>query len=416
MSSGPRHVVLVGGGLASVVAIECLRAEGYDGTIRLVSEEADLPYDRPPLSKAYLSGEKSPEEIRLHDAQWYDAMRVDLVLGQAASALDPIARHLVLADGWRLPYDALLLATGARARQLPAHVCAPDVPVHVLRNRADADRLKQALVPGHHVVLIGGGVIGMEVAATLQQHGCAVTVLEGGDRIMARFFLPALSQLLAQQHARRGVQIRTGVRIDSVLRQGDTCRIALGDGTTLEAHAVVVGIGCDPNAGWLASSGLALHAGAVRVDARGETSAPGVYATGDMAAFPLPNGQLTRWENWTHARLHAAHAARHMLGKGGAYEEIPWVWSDQFDMNLQVFGCPSPDLEMVRRGRIDDGRMTAFHLRQGMLVGATLINDARHKMPLRKLLARGARLDPALLADPAVDLKKLAANLATTHD
>ncbi|MDT3671250.1 MAG: FAD-dependent oxidoreductase [Aromatoleum sp.] len=408
--SGPKNVVLIGGGLASLAAIETLRAEGYDGAIRLVSDEAEIPYDRPPLSKAYLSGETPLGGILLHDEAWYESMRVDLELGRKVEAIDPSARQVRIAGGQALGYDRVLIGTGARARELPVSVVAPEVPVHYIRTRADSDRLRESVKAGARVVLIGGGVIGMEAAATLVQLGCDVTVLEAGERIMARFFPPALSEMLAEVHAARGVKLHARVVIESVSRQGDESVVTLGDGTTLAADIVIVGIGSVPNAELAVDAGLELRYGGIMVDVRAQTAADGVYAAGDVATFQLPDGRWARWENWTHARLHGAHSARHMLGKGQTYAELPWVWSDQYDLNLQVLGSPESSDPPAIRGSLEAGRVTAFHLDGGRLVGATMINDARNKSSIRKLLERGDAVSPEQLVDPSVDLKKLAAS------
>jgi NADPH-dependent 2,4-dienoyl-CoA reductase/sulfur reductase-like enzyme len=407
------HIVLVGGGVASISAIETLRAEGHAGRITLVSDEAELPYDRPPLSKAYLSGEATAESLRLHDAAWYDTMQVSLHLGCRATALEPAQRRLLLADGTALAYDQLLLATGARARALPPTAMHPGVRAHVIRTREDAARLRLAARAGARVVLIGGGVIGMEAAATLVTLGCDVTVLEAGDRIMARFFPPVLSALLAQVHAARGVKLHTGVVIDAVEPAGATGEegavVTLTGGTRLVADLLLVGVGAVPNVDLAAGVGLALRLQGIEVNERAETSAPGVYAAGDVATFQLPGGEWTRWENWTHARQQAAHAARHMLGKGGAYAELPWVWSDQYDLNLQVLGSPLSASPVVLRGSLEGGRLAAFHRQGDRIVGATLVNDGRHKSAIRKLVAQGAAVTAEQLADPGVDLKRLAA-------
>ncbi len=409
MTMAPQNIVLIGGGVAAISAIETLRTEGYDGALHLVSDEAELPYDRPPLSKAYLSGEAALPTILLHDAAWYDSQRVTLSLGQAVASIDVAGQALQLQGGGRLAFDRLLIATGARARTLPASVVAADVPQHVVRTRADADGLRHTVRPGARAVLVGGGVIGMEVAATLVQQGCEVTVLEAGDRVMARFFPPKLSALLAAVHAGEGVKIRTGVGIMAITQRGAVSFISLADGSTLEAEVLVVGVGATPNSELAEAAGLRLRLQGIEVDDAAMTSAPNLYAAGDVATFRLPGHDWARWENWTHARLQAAHAARHMLGKGLAYTELPWVWSDQYDMNLQVLGSPVSDDPVVLRGSLEGGRLAAFHRRDGRLIGATLVNDGKHKSAVRKLVEKGALVPPEQLADPAVDLKKLAA-------
>ncbi|HEX5805872.1 MAG TPA: FAD-dependent oxidoreductase, partial [Macromonas sp.] len=240
-------------------------------------------------------------------------------------------------------------------------------------------------------------------------NGCDVTVLEAGDRVMARFFPPKLSEMLAAVHQQQGVKLLTGVGITSITQRGAESVIALADGTTLVADAVIVGIGAQPNTALAEASGLTLRQGGVEVDETAQTSAAGVYAAGDVATFRLAGADWIRWENWTHARQQAAHAARHMLGKGTEYHELPWVWSDQYDMNIQVLGSPVSDDPVVLRGSLEGGRLAAFHRSKGKLVGATLINDGKHKSPIRKLIEKQAVVPPEQLSDAAVDLKKLAA-------
>ncbi|ALQ02625.1 MULTISPECIES: NAD(P)/FAD-dependent oxidoreductase [Pseudomonas] len=410
--SGPNRIVLVGGGLASIAAIEALRNEGYEGLITLISDEPELPYDRPPLSKTYLSAEVNLQQILLHDQAWYDAMKVELALGVAVERIDPATCQIRLQDGKAFQYDRLLIGTGARPRALPETVIEPGVGVHYIRTRVDADQLRAAVKPGARAVLIGGGVIGMESAATLVQLGCQVTVLEGSDRIMARFFPPVLSELLARLHAHKGVDVRTAVVIEKVSQEGTQAVVRLAGGEVLTADILVIGIGVTPNVEIAVQAGIELEQHGIRVDSRGETCAPGIFASGDVATFPLPDGSMIRWENWTHARLHAAHAARHMLDKGSEYNEQPWVWSDQYDLNIQVLGSSVSEDAPILRGGLDQGKLTALHLSDGILVGATMINDGKSKASVRKLLGRTISGElHAQLADATLDLKKIVASL-----
>ena len=269
--SGPNTIVLVGGGLASIAAVEALRNEGYEGLITLISDEPELPYDRPPLSKTYLSAEVNLQQILLHDQAWFDAMKVELVLGVSVARIDPATCRVCLQDGRAIQFDRLLIATGARPRALPETVIEPGVGVHYIRTRADADQLRAVVKPGARAVLIGGGVIGMETAATLVQLGCQVTVLEGSDRIMARFFPPVLSERLARVHVENGVDVRTGVVIEKVCQEGTQAIIGLADGDVLTADILVVGIGVIPNVEIAVKAGIELEQHGVRVDSRGET-------------------------------------------------------------------------------------------------------------------------------------------------
>lgn len=409
------RIVVVGGGVGAAAAVEALRNEGYEGTIIQISDEAVLPYDRPPLSKAYLSGETALTDILLHPEGWYAANKVELKLGKAATSIDVAGKAVVLADGERIPYDRLLLANGARARLLPGLPEEIAPITHYVRTTADAERIRSQAGEGKRAVMIGGGVIGVETAATLKLLGCDVTVLEMAPRIMARFFPAELSEKLAELHRRRGVNILTNIGIESVTAVGAgdnlTAVVSLKDGREFVADLLVVGIGVIPNAELGSAAGLKVECGGIAVDAYGQTSAPGIYAIGDVAAFPLPDGTMTRWENWTHARNQGAVAVKHMLGKETApYGEIPWIWSDQYDFNIQVTGSPEAE-QVVLREDTAARRITAFHLKGGKVVGATTINDSRNKMAVRKLIEKGAVVEAEKLADLSVDLKKLVASL-----
>ena len=411
MSGAPGKIVIVGGGVGAVTAAESLRNEGFEGGITLISDEASLPYDRPPLSKGYLSGEMSMGDILLHSLEWYAENRITLKLGQAAASIDVAGNAVVLADGERIAYDRLLLANGARARLLPGIPAELSSRVHYVRTTQDADRIRTQAIGGKRAVMIGGGVIGIETAATLKQLGCDVTVLEMMPRVMARFFPDELSQMLATIHAAKGVKILTSIGIESIKATGDGAVVTLKDGRVISADLIVVGIGVIPNVELGSDAGLKTQLGGIEVNGFGQTSAPHIYAIGDVAAFPLPDGNITRWENWTHARQFANVAVKHMHGKEVApYAEIPWIWSDQYDFNIQVTGSPEAD-QVVLRGSLEAGRLTAFHLQQGRVAGATTINDSRNKASVKKLIERGATIPPDQLADNTIDLKKLGAAL-----
>jgi 3-phenylpropionate/trans-cinnamate dioxygenase ferredoxin reductase component len=416
------QIVIVGGGVGAAAAAEMLRSEGFEGRIIQISDETSLPYDRPPLSKGYLSGEMALGDILLHAEDWYTEHKVTLKLGQAVASINIAENAVVLENGERVAYDRLLLANGARARLLPGIPPQLSDKVHYVRTTQDADRIR-ALAGGgsggdnnggKRAVMIGGGVIGIETAATLKLLGCDVTVLEMAPRIMARFFPPELSQLLESVHTAKGVNILTGIGIESIKEKDGAARVSLKDGREFLADLLVVGIGVVPNSELGAEAGLETHLQGIKVNGVGQTSSPAIYAVGDVAAFPLPDGNWTRWENWTHARNHAAVAVKHMLGKDTAhYADTPWIWSDQYDFNIQVTGSPEAE-QVVMRGSLDSGRLTAFHLKQGRVVGATTINDSRNKASIRKLIERDASL-PFLsveqLADTSADLKKLVASL-----
>ena len=406
-----QQIVVVGGGFAGVSAVETLREQGYDGRILMVSDETELPYDRPPLSKDYLKGEQQLADIVFHDEAWYRDKQVDFQLGTTVSGLDLSARSLRTASGQTIAYDRLLLVTGARPRQLHGPFEHAGVPLHYLRSRGDADQMRKLAKPGSRVVLVGGGVIGMEAAATLSELGCKVTVLEAAERIMARFFPAELSELLAQIHRDKGIDIRTQAIIDSVSKAGtEGAVVRLQDGSTIEADWVLAGIGVIPNYELAENAGLPIRLQGIEVNAQARTGAAAVYAAGDVASFEIA-GTWTRWENWTHARHQAQVAAKAMLGQDVSYWDVPWVWSHQFDFNLQVTGAPHGDT-IVKRGDLSNNKLTVFHLKGGRIIGATTINESKHKSSIRKLVEARAAIEPAVLADAGTDLKKLAASLA----
>jgi NADPH-dependent 2,4-dienoyl-CoA reductase/sulfur reductase-like enzyme len=406
----PKQIVVVGGGWAAVSAIETLREQGYDGSILMLSEEAELPYDRPPLSKTYLNGEQKLQEIVFHDEAWYRDKHVDFELGVTVGRLDLASHSVHTASGQRHTYDRLLLVTGTRPRMLHGPFEQAGVPLNYLRSRFDADALRKRAVPGSQVVLIGGGVIGMEAAATLLGMGCKVAVLELADRVMARFFPAELSQLLMELHRSRGVNVRTGVVIDSITRRGpEGALIRLQDGSIVEADWLLAGVGVIPNYELAENAGLPIRLKGIEVDSACRTGAAGVYAAGDVTSFEIA-GTWTRWENWTHARHQAQVAAKAMLGQTVSYWDVPWVWSHQYEFNIQVTGAPHGD-SVVHRGDFSSGKLTVFHLKNDRLIGATTINESKYKSSIRKLVEARAVIPKPVLADPAMDLKKLANSL-----
>jgi NADPH-dependent 2,4-dienoyl-CoA reductase/sulfur reductase-like enzyme len=400
------RIIIAGAGLAGVSAAEALRAMGYGGAIKLFDDEGEWPYDRPPLSKAYPAGALEDHRCHLRPAEWYAAQGIELYRGLAVTGFDPAAHHVTTADGGRHEYDRLLLATGASARALPG-LTASHPRLRYLRTIADARALRVWLRPGARAILIGGGVIGMECAATAAQAGCAVTVLEGGERIMARFFPSVMSDFLAERHRGAGVTIHTHFVVQRVVLTDSGVSVFGPGPDPIEGDFVIAGIGAAPNVTLAAAAGLRLVAGGIEVDESGRSSAPEVYAAGDCAAFPAPDGGHARWENWTHAAAHAQHVARAMVGAVSHYAAVPWVWSDQYDLNIQVTGRPDAD-QIVQRGDMQSGRFTLFHLVEGRVRGGTTVNNGRDKRPLAALVRAGAFVAAAALADPSVPLKALA--------
>jgi 3-phenylpropionate/trans-cinnamate dioxygenase ferredoxin reductase subunit len=392
------NVVVVGASLAGIRTAEALRRLGYDGRLALVGDEPHRPYDRPPLSKELLRGDREPDQIALVKPDAFDALRLDLHLGVRAESLDLAARRVALGSGERLPYDGLVIATGARARELPG---APKLPgVHVLRTVDDALAIRAELAGGPRVAVIGAGFIGAEVAATCRQRGLEVTLLEALPHPMARVLNRDVGMVCAGAHRDAGVDVRLGVGVQALEGGARVERVRLDDGSTVAADVVVVGIGAIPETRWLESSGLALSDG-VLCDATCATAAPGVVAAGDVARWHHPGyGEPIRIEHWTHAVEQAeAAAARLLNGPAGCppFAPVPFVWSDQYDLKLQATGRIRPDDEMfVAHGSLAERRFVALFGRDGRLTGALALNRVRQLMGYRRLLREAASFEDAV--------------------
>lgn len=396
----------MGAGQAGRRCAEALRARDTEAEILLIGEEDHPPYDRPPLSKAVLVGEDPGPALFPRTEAEYADRRIALRLGTRVGAIEPEAGRLVTEAGERIGYDQLVLATGARARMLPVPG-AVHPQVLTLRNLADAERLRRCLEQRPRVAVIGGGLIGLEVAASARRVGCAVTVLEAADRLMARAVPPPISARIEGLHRRYGVALRLGVTLAAIEARPDgALRLDAGP-DVIEADLVVVGIGAVPNAELAEAAGAAVQNG-ILTDGQGRTSVAGIYAAGEVARFPHPfwNGRLVRLEHWQVAQNQPEAVARAICGQAGAYDELPWFWTDQLGWNIQVLGDPDPSLRLVER---DEGeRLTALAVDEGGRVrGAVLINNGRDATPCRRLIASGASYDPSRLADPTQPLRSL---------
>lgn len=401
-----QHIVVVGASLAGLRTCESLRQEGFTGAITLIGDESEIPYDRPPLSKKVLAGEWEVDRIRLRKPDDLASLDLDLRLGVRATALDTGARSLTLADGSSLPFDGLVIATGASPRLLPGQPSLRGVLA--LRTLADSLALRELIADGTaRVVVIGAGFIGLEAAATARQKGCAVTVLEGGPAPLVRGLGPEIGAAVASVHGRHGVPVRCGVQVAALTDdgQGRVTGVRLGDGTVVDADVVLVGIGVAPNTEWLASSGLALRDGIV-CDATLCTGVTGIYAAGDCARWPnglfAPHGDMEmRVEHWTNAAEQGAAAARNMLAVARGeqpqpFESVPFFWSDQFDSRIQYVGRAhgGDDIEIIA-GSLD-GDFAALYGWEGRLRGVVGVNMPKRVMPFRALLAARASWDEAL--------------------
>jgi 3-phenylpropionate/trans-cinnamate dioxygenase ferredoxin reductase component len=395
-------IVIAGAGECGTRAAFALREEGWDGPVILAGTEPSSPYERPPLSK---TGELKPicDEDSLREAG------ITFLPGTEAARLDTAAHVLELADGRRLPYRSLLLATGARARRLPF---GGGTQVHVLRTHADSVALRERLAPGRRVAVIGGGFIGLELASSAAALGCAVTVIELGPRLMGRAVPARVAAVMAERHIAAGVDIRCGTGVTALAQTASGVAITLAEGATVEADVVIAGVGAAPETSLAETAGLEVADG-IAVDARFATSAPDVFAAGDCCRYPHPlyDGRPLRLESWRAAQEHGTAAARAMLGGTEPYAGVPWFWTDQHDYSLQVAGLADAASREVVRVR-PDGVEIWFGLADGgRLVAAAAAGPgnsvARDIRLAEMLIARRAAPDPAALADPGVGLKSV---------
>ncbi len=400
-------IVVVGAGQAGVQAVDSLRREGYRGPLVLIGAEAAAPYQRPPLSKKYLAGELPAERLALRQPSFYSDQQIELILGNAALHLDRRAQRLILADGRELGYGQLLLCLGASARRLDCPG-AQLAGVHYLRGIADADALGAALQARPRVVIVGGGYIGLETAASCRTLGCEVTVLEMGERLMGRVVAPVVSHFFAAEHTRQGIRIVCGKRIVRLTGTTAVTGVECADGSHYPADLVIVGVGGQAVTGLAAAAGLACDDG-ILVDADCRTSDPLIFAAGDCCNFPGPAGQRRRLESVDNAFEQAKVAAQNLLGGDTRYARTPWFWSDQFDLKLLIVGLAAGHDTVVVRGSPADRSFSVCYLRDGVLIALEAVNQAKDYMAARKLIDAGTRLDPQRLADPGVALGSAAA-------
>jgi len=404
MTAAPGMIV-VGAGQGGLQVAESLRAEGWDGPLTLIGEEPQAPYHRPPLSKAMLTGAMDEAQIAIRGPEFFEKHGIDLFTGERVTGIDRAARRVTLSDGRTLPYRGLALATGAHGRPLP--VPGADLEsVLGLRTLGDARRLRAALEGAERVVVIGGGFIGLEVAAVARKLGREVTVLEAADRLLARSATPFLAEVFAGLHRAHGVTVHLGAKVVELEgRDGRVAAVRTADGGRHPADVVVVGIGIIPNAELAAASGLACDGGVV-VDDCGRTDDPAIVAVGDCTVRRGAQGVL-RLESVQNAVEMGKSAAAALLGRERPFTAAPWFWSDQYDVKLQIAGLSAGYDQVVLRGEPAERRSSAFYFRDGALLAIDSLNRPQDHMLGRKLLDRKVPLTPEQAADPAFPLASL---------
>lgn len=413
MTGGAESILVLGAGEAGARAAMALRENGFAGRVTILGDEPHRPYERPPLSKAALTDADEPQAAFILTPEGLDEHDIAHLGGRAAISIDRAAHEVELADGERLSYDRLLIATGARARRLAVPGAGPENVLY-LRTFDEARKLRARLAPGSHIAIIGGGFIGLELAASARARGAEVTLIELAPRLLARAVPAEIAGVMAARHEAAGVRLLTGTGIERIEAEGERHAIVLSAGETIVCDGIVAGIGAVAETGLAERAGLAIDNG-VAVNGRLATLDPDIFAAGDCCSFPHPlyGGRRLRLEAWRNAQDQGNAAARAMLGSGNDYDAVPWFWSDQYDLTLQIAGLPDEGEETISRD-LGDGARLDFHLSgNGRLVAASAIGPngriARDVRLAEMLIARRAHPDRIALADATVKLKALLA-------
>jgi 3-phenylpropionate/trans-cinnamate dioxygenase ferredoxin reductase subunit len=398
------HTLIIGAGQAGLSAAAELRKRKYEGEITLIGDEPSAPYQRPPLSKAYLTGETPIDRLWLKPEAWYEKADVTVRTGERVTAIDRSASEVITGEGDRLSYDQLILATGGQARRIP--LPGADLPgVFVLRNLAEADALSDALSTAKRLVIIGAGYIGLEVAASARKRGLEVTVLEAADRPMARTASALLSGWFGAIHRGYGVDLRVSAPVSAITGTTRAEGVELADGEVVDADLVLVAAGLAPSTQLAEAAGIACQDG-ILVDAHARADDPRIYAIGDVARFDLPRyGRSVRLESVQNAIEQGKAAAASICGEPFDYDPVPWFWSDQYELKLQIAGLIEGADQMVRRGDPEEGKFALFHLKDGRLIACEAVNSAPEYMGSQRLIAMGASPDPERLRDSSVAMR-----------
>ena len=411
MTTENQSVLIVGAGECGARAAFALRENGHAGRIVLIGTEALHPYERPPLSKAALAADAMPTHVAPRER--FEEHGIDLLTGVSATAIDPAAKTADLSSGATISFDVALIATGASPRRLP-FIPKDSKRIVTLRTFQDALAIRRSLGEGRHIAIIGGGFIGLELAASARKAGTKVTLVEGLPRVLSRGVPAAIAERIASRHIAEGVDLHCGTSIAGIDEMADKAVIVLADGERISADLVIVGIGAAPNVALAEAARLAIENG-IAVNDRLQTSAPGIYAAGDCCSFPLAiyGGRRVRLEAWRNAQDQGTLAARNMLGHDEPISSVPWFWSDQYDLTLQVAGLAEGATTHITR-QLSDDAFLQFHLAEdgrllaasGIATGNAIAKDVRIA---EMLIAKSARPDPAALADPGVRMKSLLA-------
>ena len=405
MSSG-KTFAIIGAGQSGGWTAKTLRDEGFEGRIILFGDEPYPPYERPPLSKEVLLGDQPVESTYLWPDGSYDEWNMEMRLGTRVASISPAGHSLTLENGETVSYDRLMIATGGRAR--PLRVPGADLDgVHLLRAISDTIAIRKGISQGSRFFVVGGGWIGLEVAAAARKQGAEVTLVEALDQLCGRALTPEFAARLLKIHQGHGVDIRLNTSIDHFEGDGSVARAVLSDGNAVECATAVIGIGLIANTELADAAGLQVDNGIV-VDELGRTSDPDIFAAGDVTNHPNALlGRRIRLESWENAQNQAIAAAKSMLDKGAAYTEVPWFWSDQYDVNIQLAGLPVDCDQTVLRGDPDAPEFIEFYLKDGRIDGAAAMNNPRDLRSTKRLIQAQKIVDPAQLADPAVKLQAI---------
>jgi 3-phenylpropionate/trans-cinnamate dioxygenase ferredoxin reductase subunit len=399
------HCIIIGASHAAAQLVSSLRQEGWEGKISLIGDEPNLPYHRPPLSKAFFVGEKTEDELLIRAADFYEKNKVDLLLGSRVTVIDRDAKKITLEDGAEISYTKLALTTGARVRKIP-FTGSELAGVFYMRDLNDVKQTHKFTGPGKSAVIIGGGYIGLETAASLRKIGMKVTVIEAMSRVLQRVTAPEVSAFYTRVHTEEGVDIRTEAGVDAIVGEKHVEGVRLADGSTVAADLVIIGVGVIPNIELAEAAGLTIDNG-IAVNEFATTNDPDIVAAGDCTNHynPIYDRKL-RLESVQNATDQAKIAAKSICGKPEAYNALPWFWSDQYDLKLQIAGLSQGFDEVIIRGDSEQGRsFAAFYFSEGRFIAVDAINRPKEFMMSKRALTSGQTADPLKLADESIEIK-----------